>query len=512
MKSIKRITAVIMCIVLLLSLFGCSKDDVKPVVKKIDPGIDKIGYTVPYLRSDSLNPYEAQNDMNISLTTLMYDSLFSVDNTFKAVPQIAESYTHNDTTIKVKLKNVSFTDGSIIAPDDVVYSFVLAKKSNVYKDYLTNLIDCSTDGISGVVFTLANKNPYEAANLFFPIVKKNSDRDENSSDSYSASMPVGSGRYKIIDDGEIKYLAVNKDRLGGYHPKYNKIGLKDISEIASIPNLFTMNEIDFYIESFSDGVFKRYSGNAASKSTTNFTFLGINSSSRPLKDGKVRRAIALLLSRQDFASVAFAGFGCASSTPFNPDFYGLKECTLPPIKYDKNAAVGLLEEAGFGEIGSEGIRYSEDSMLEISLAVNLENNFRMAMARSIQQALSKASIKVVINAMSYDEYISEIDYGDYDMYIGEAKLSNSFDLSRFFNEDGSLSYGISKDCESAAKYNELEEGTGTMQEFLDVFADELPFIPLAYRQALTVRADKIKVTSKTIVSDYYYNVDEWTVK
>lgn len=511
MKSVKRITAAFMCIALVLSLFGCSKDDVAPVVKKIDPGIDKIGYTVPYLRSDSLNPYKAENDINISLTTLMYDSLFAVDNTFKAVPQIAESYTHKDTTIKVKLKNITFTDGSVIAPEDVVYSFVLAKQSNIYKEYLTNLTDCSADGISGVVFTLADKNPYEVANLFFPIVKKNGNKDD-SSDSYSASMPVGSGRYKIIDDGETKYLAVNKNRLGGYHPKYNKIGLKDISEIASIPNLFTMGEIDFYTESFSDGTFKRYSGNAATKSTTNFTFLGINGDSRPLKDGKVRRAIALLLSRQDFASVAFAGFGCAASTPFNPDFYGLKDCTLPPIKYDKNAAVGLLEDAGFGEIGSAGIRYSEDSMLELSLAVNRGNNFRMAMARSIQQALSKAGIKVNINAMSFDEYISVIEYGGYDMYIGEARLSNSFDLSRFFNEDGSLSYGIGKECESAAKYNQLEEGTGTMQEFLDVFADELPFIPLAYRQAMTVRADKLKVNSKTTVNDYYYNVDEWTVK
>ena len=511
MKSY-RIIAGLMCVITILSLFGCSEKKTEQVVRKIDPGIDKIGYTIPYLRSDSLNPYKAGNEINQSLTTLMYDSLFVIDNSFKPVPQIAESYTQKDNKINVKLKSVTFTDGSPVTPEDIVYSFVLAKGSAVYKEYLSNLTDCSTDGSAGVVFTLANKNPYEAANLFFPVIKKNTDTDENSSDNYSASMPVGSGRYTMVNDSDARYLAVNKSRLGGYHPKYNKIGLKDISEIESIPNLFTMGDIDFYTEGFSDGVFKRYSGTAAEKSTTNFTFLGINGERNALKDGKVRRAIALLMSRQNFASVAFAGFGCAASTPFHPDFYGLKDCTLPPIKYDKNAAISLLEEAGFDGVGDSGIRYSEDDWLEVSLAVNKENNFRMAMARSIQQALSRAGIKVVINAMNYNEYISVIKYGGYDLYLGEACLSNSFDLSRFFNEEGSLSFGIDKECESAAKYNQLEEGTATMQEFLDVFSDELPFIPLAYRQNMTVRSDKLKKPVQTIASDYYYNVDEWTVK
>lgn len=512
MKTAKKITALVLCLVLILSLFGCGDEQVRPAAKKIDPGIDKVGYSVPFLRSDTLDPYKAESELNQSLTTLLYDSLFSVDNSYKAVPQIADNYTFEDKKIEVKLKTVSFTDGTEVTPEDVVFSFVKAKRSSVYRPYLTNLVDCSTADGRSVVFTLEYKNPYELANIFFPIIKKGTEVDEESSDKYSAKLPVGSGRYTLVNNNESRYLEVNKLRLGGYHPKYNRIGLVDVSEETAVPNLFEMGQIDFYTESFSDGVFKRFTGTSSPKSMTNFTFLGINSDRRILRDGKVRRAIALLLSRADMAEVSFGGFGKATSTPFDPDFYGLEGCTLPPIKYDKRAAVELLEEAGFRDIGSAGIRYSEDSSLELSLVVNKENSFRVAMARSIQQSLSKASIKVILREVPYSSYIEYIENGYYDLYIGETRLSNSFDLSGFFNEDGELSYGISAESESTVKYNELEEGTIEMQEFLDTFADELPFIPLAYRQSMTVRSDKIRTDSKTTVSDYYNNVDEWTVK
>ena len=75
-----------------------------------------------------------------------------------------------------------------------------------------------------------------------------------------------------------------------------------------------------------------------------------------------------------------------------------------------------------------------------------------------------------------------------------------------------LGYGIDAECESAKNYHSYENGDKTMQEFLDTFADELPFIPLAYRKGLTVRSEKIKTKNTTIVSDYYFNIDEWTVE
>ena len=51
-----------------------------------------------------------------------------------------------------------------------------------------------------------------------------------------------------------------------------------------------------------------------------------------------------------------------------------------------------------------------------------------------------------------------------------------------------------------------------MQEFLDVFCGELPFIPIAYRQGAAVRADSIKTSAKTTVGEWFLNIDEWTAE
>ncbi len=518
--KIKRILALLALVSLLLTCFaGCdSPDEIIDSLAEInqtepDPGIDEVSYTLPYLRTDSLNPYKCEEETNRNLTALMYDPLFNVTDEFQTKEVIADSYVLSEDSITVKLKSgLTFTDGSAVTHEDVVYSFNLAKESKFYSAYLKNITVANESGADSVIFTLKSANPYEAANLIFPIIKKFSDKDTESSDDYSATIPVGSGRYVIAEKDGAKVLSANKTRLGSYHPKYNNIGLKDITEVASIPNLFSLGEVDFYTESFADGVYKRYSGESATYETTNFTYLGINSSCKVLNESKVRRALALLINRPDLASVSFAGFASATSTPFNSSFYALEGCTLPPIKFDKNAAVGLLEDAGYNIVSELGIRYSPDKgKLEIRLLVNKDNSFKLAMARNIQQALAEADIRVVLKEYSYANYVSAVQSGAYDIYIGEAKLSNSFDLSVFFAENGALNYGIDPECESATDYVKLENGEIKMQEFLDTFADDLPFIPLAYRKGLTVRSDKLKTKSETVVNDYYFNIDEWTV-
>lgn len=111
-KYTKRIIAAFVCLTVLFSLCGCGGKSVIDTIsnlgkdKEPEP-IDEIGFTVPYIRTDSLDPYKLTNSMNKYISSLIYDSLFKVDETFKETAVIAESYTVADKKLTVKSRTVS---------------------------------------------------------------------------------------------------------------------------------------------------------------------------------------------------------------------------------------------------------------------------------------------------------------------------------------------------------------------------------------------------------------------
>lgn len=522
MNCAKRFFSALMCLVLIaVSFASCadtestSETTTQPTTAPPVINYDKAGFTLAYLHTDSLNPYDITTETNRDIAGLMFDPLFNVGNDFKPVPVIAESYSYtDDNVITVKIRqNLKFSDGSALTADDIVYSFVLAKKSDFYSPSLKNISDASNSGNGNVVFTLRSENPYEASNLCFPIIKKNSDNN-NSGSSNTSSIPIGSGRYIFKEENNTKKLIANKTRLGSYIPVYNYISLRDVTEEASVTSLFDLNEVDFYTQDFAEGNYKRYSGTSTYYETTNFVFLGINSDSEVLKESKVRRAISLLLDREMAATSSFSGFAVPTSTPFHPSFYGIKGCSYMPVKSDRDSATELLNAAGFKNISSTyGFRYNDEGdKLELRLLVNKENSFKLSIARNIQQTLAEADIVVTIKEYSYNNYVQAVRSGSYDLYIGEVKLPASFNLNAFFKENGGASFGINPECKSAEDYRLLLKGDKTIQEFLDTFADDLPFIPLVYRKGVAIKKTRIKTAPKTIVSDYLYNISEWTAE
>lgn len=534
LKYTKRITSVLICITMIFSLCSCNgsktvMDTISNLGKsKSEEPIDEIGFTIPYLRTDSLDPYKASNSMNKYISHLIYDSLYSVDSSFKESAVIAESYTLSDKTLTVKIKSgLKFTDNSPLTSNDIVYSFKQAKDSIAYAAYLENIDSADASGNNAVTFTLKISDISEVANLVFPIVKNGSYDEENadnadtgdeeettasSGSGYTSKIPVGSGRYTFVSGNETKYLQYNKSRLGGYNPKYAKIGLLDISASESFSSLFNLSKIDFYCDNFDSGKYTKFSKISSNIELTNLVYLGTNSQKSVLSEPKVRRAIALALNRAELASDSFAGCAVATSLPFHPSYYKLSGCTLPTLSVKTDNAVELLEDVGYSKINDSGTRYNGDKVMNLTLLVNSENDFRRSMARGIQQALEKININVTIREVSYSDYASAVESESFDMYIGETELSNNFSLSRFFSAEGGLRYGISEKSETSRIYDKYLSGQADMQRLIGTFSDDLPFIPLAFRQGITVNSDQIKNEIKTVPGDCFANIDEWTAQ
>lgn len=516
--KLKRAAALTLaCVMTALTFSGCNaKQAVMKTISNLDSkptsvqtqGTSRIDFTIPYLRSDPLDPYKATTDVNKDLCSLLFDPLYGLDENFKPKPLIAENCKLNGTTLTVTIKSgLKFSDGSPLSADDVKYSFKLAKASKAYSIILNNISSVEGEGTS-LIFKLKGQNPYEVNNLIFPIIKKDSDKAENSGDS-SASPPIGSGRYSIMSSSNDKILSANKSRLGSFRPTYYNIGLKDVSEVSSVPNLFSMGEIDFYTDRFADGDYHSYSGTGTGFEMTNFVYLGINSEKSIFKDSRVKRALALLLNRKDLSTISFSSFARETSSPFHPAFFATATATLPPVDYDFNAGVKLLEEAGFKSDKATGTRSSSGKDLKLRLVVNNDNSFKISMARSIQQYFAKADIQVELIELPYSQYLYRVENESFDIYIGETALPCSFDLSAFFTEGAGLEYGIDTESAAANAYRSFEKGEINMQTFLDAFADDLPFIPIAYRDGIAIRSSKIKTRIDTSPTDCFYNINEW---
>ncbi|MBR4766515.1 MAG: hypothetical protein IK085_07115, partial [Clostridia bacterium] len=97
--------------------------------------------------------------------------------------------------------------------------------------------------------------------------------------------------------------------------------------------------------------------------------------------------------------------------------------------------------------------------------------------------------------------------------IGEVQLTANMNLYPLFR-GGRCSYGVTDSMQeqSFARYVQLLSGECEIMDFINVFASELPFIPLCYRSGLALYTNSIDYGgSVCCVNDVFCNVDRWTV-
>ena len=78
---------------------------------------------------------------------------------------------------------------------------------------------------------------------------------------------------------------------------------------------------------------------------------------------------------------------------------------------------------------------------KITLLVNSSDSLRLRVAQEIGRMLNTSGLLVEVDARTEDYYYGALREGEYDMYLGQTKLSPNMDLSVFFAENGPLNYG-----------------------------------------------------------------------
>ena len=492
----KRFVSIILILSLVIGCFcACGKEN------NDDDDLNSAGETtvstgnlkLSYSRSDSLNPFNCKTVINLQITGLIYDGLFKLDSNYEPQPSIAKSSIISGRTINVTLNDVLFSDGSSLTAEDVVYSYNIAKESDNYSSSLSNFKSVSVSSSNMIMFVLEKADPYAVSCLNFPIVKSGSYSETEEEETY----PIGSGRYMLASDGDDKYLIVNTNK-SAFNPAIKTIYLEPVHDSDSAESSIVIGNTAFFYDELSDGTYSRINANSKDLGINNLVYLGFNSSCSFFEDSSIRQALSLAIDRNSICTGAFSNHARASVLPFNPDWYALKSYTSSN-DYNLEEAKSLVEES---EIDTQS--------RELTLLYNKENEFKSEAAKDIEAYLEELGFIVRLSGVESQYFQSEVENGNYDLYLGEVKLPYNMDLEAIFTGDSS--YGYASVSESAEKYNDFLSDNCEIMDFINTFNSDMPLIPICFRNAVVSYTNAISGDFNCSEADVYYDIDTWSIK
>ncbi len=490
-KIIKILSSVLSAVLVLTLLTSCSTSmgELQNASAKIDNGTV---LKLPVCNTDSLNPYEATTEYNLALSSLLFEGLVKVNEDFTAKNVIAKSVSVVGNTVNVNLdSSYCFSDGSSILASDVEYSFEQAKANGNFEKQLENFEKISASGHS-ITFNLKNPDKYADLCLDFPIVKEPSEDDE---------YVVGSGKYKIEN---LSFLVMNELWHNESLPKVRRIKLVNMLDTESGPESVETGTVSYYFQDMSNGTYVRKNVKTHETQMTNLVFVGINSNNEHLKKAEVRQAISLLIPKDTIAEESFLGYAEVAETPFFPGWKELENVKSADKTEAFNEAKELLESAGYKR--SDVL----SSVMKLRIIVNDDNSFKISAAQNIADALKSVGISVTVEKLSFQSFVGRLQRGEYELYIGETKLTKNMSLSPFFSYNGGASYGIDTNSKIVDVYSDFLSGKVTLQRFVDYFDVAVPFIPVCFRSGIEMYTNEMSVSKYGTVTDRFENIYSWS--
>ncbi len=533
----KRVIAFLLVAILMFSLCGCAKDietDSNTPENKTESEVLEYenSITLLYSAADTFNPYDAKTEVNRQLCRLLYEPLVKTDNNFKTHYSIAKGVKTVKNVCTVTLKDVKFSDGSSLDASDVVYSYKLAKKSKTaYKSKLYEVKSVEASNDSTVVFTLTKSDPYFINVLDFPIIKAKSDK---LSDSDSVKFPpIGAGRYKLNKDNTA--LVQNKN----YHGKKGSIktiNLINAPDTESITHYVEIGATDAYYSDISDGKILRMSGIKTNINLNNLVYIGVNHKNKKLNLAELRQALSSGIDRQKICKNAFYNNALAATGFFNPLWKVTDSLQNIQITANSQITVENLKKIGYNELDKDGVLRNKTGALRFSLLVNKENSARLLAAKLIASQLKEYGIKLTVEKVSYKEYKKRLKNGDFDLYLGEVKITENMDFSELVLSGGSAAWGIKtaeqkndakkndeaiKETEDQKKEEQLScakviegfyKGKNSINDVAVTLQSDMPFIPVCYRTGVLFCNENIENMNMASLSDIYFSIESYKFK
>ncbi len=437
----KRIMTALLCVLMLLSLLcGCTDidgtyvptgdgltwDDTSPQdTTELEPEQEQ-ELTMMYYPEVSLNPYKCNEVTNRTLFSLIYQSLFVVDSNYNATPMLCSRYHVSDSmrnyTVYVDT-NATFSDGTPVTIEDVFASYEAARSNSFYSGRFLHVAQMTLTWDGGIKFGLDTAYEDFLLLLDIPIVK---------AVEVDAERPLGTGPYFLEETGAGMRLRRRTNWWCDVEMVVtaSSITLKEAESATQIRDSFEFDDVGLVCANPGSEYYADYRCDYELWDCENgiFTYLACNASSELFSNVAIRSALTYAIDREALVTEYYKGFAWSATLPASP---------LSPY-YSKQLAAKYEYEPGRFK---QAISDANMNGYEIRILVNDSDTMRLRVARAIGKMLESQGITVKMLEYTGKTYQYFLNALEYDMYLGQTKLSASMDLTPFYRLGGALRHG-----------------------------------------------------------------------
>ena len=443
--KLKRITALILAVLMLLALCACE------ATEPIDDYVDGQGagkdlgtisaaddiFTVNCNKGYSFNPLVATNTNNQLVCNLVYENIVELDNNYNVLPNVATSWETTDGQNWVFHVDTEryFHDGSKMTAADIAYSVKCAVNSDRFRGRFSYVYGCSAADENTFVVYLGKPNMMFPMLLCIPIIK---------SGSYNDSYPQGTGPYTYTEDYS-KLVAFEK------YPGYGKLPVDTIylSEYSGGVETISAFEDSLIDVVMNDPTAPTNLGYGTANeirgfNTTNFHYVGFSSYSTIFSYDAMRLAMSYAFDR-DYLKAQMGGFAEPTAIPVNPACPWYDKELNSQYTYNLDVCRNIFKTLGFDDFDQDGYyeMKSGDSYTEVNIRflVCADSGTKVNVARKFAQDMDSMGIQVTLLEYTWKAYQEAIEAGNFDMFYAETRVNPDFDMSRIIASGGALNYG-----------------------------------------------------------------------
>ncbi len=460
----------------------------------------------------SFNPFTTTNASNILCTQVMYDTIFSLDETFTAIPNLIKSFESDDgKSWRFYVDtSVKFWDGTTLTATDVSYSIQRAGRSSQYSARLKSIFGVNAMDESLFVVTLNYPNMQFPALLDIPVIKNGTIEDY---------APMGTGPYQP-DEGYTKLTAFADHKNGASLP-IDTIYLKEIKETEAIISAFENSEIDL-VTNDPTGFLNLGYGSAneiRNFATTNMNYLGFNCS-RFFSNPLCRKAMTYVVDREHIVSDFMGGAASAATLPVNPACAIYNDSYSDIISYSVSKGETAFDAAEVQDYDDDGLREVKVTGIPVEISIDFivcsESPAKVQAARSIADNLMNMGITVNLRQLSWGDYVAALKAGEFDMYYAEVKLSSDFSLRNLLFDGGSLNYGSFSDAVLEQYINDYmvcgEEGRQKSADLMfQYITDTSPIVPVCFEKQQVITHRGAISGMKPTKDNVFYGIEDWKI-